>query len=84
MDEEVDRTALVVPETIERELRLVREAIALVASGGASRVVVGGIRLGEALLLPAGQLALEAGVRIVPLWTADEAGVDLVVERIRE
>lgn len=74
----------VVPDTIERELRLVREAIAFVSSGGASRVVVGGIHFGEALLRPAGLLALDAGVRIVPLWTSDEAGVDIAVERIGE
>jgi hypothetical protein len=84
MDKDTDRTAAVVPETIERELRLVHEAIVFVSSGGASRVVVGGIRFGEALLPQARQLALEAGVRIVPLWTSDEAGVDIAVERIDE
>jgi hypothetical protein len=29
-------------------------------------------------------MALQAGVRIVPLWHADEAGVDIAVERIPE
>ena len=73
MDKDIDRTAAVVPETIERELRLVRAAIA--------RVVVGGIRFGEALLPMAEQLAQDAGVRIVPLWTSDEAGIDIAIER---
>ena len=81
MDNDTDRTASIVPETLEREMRLVREAIAFVSSGYTARVVVGGIRFGEALLPQAGRLALEAGVRIVPLWTSDEAGIDLAVER---
>ncbi len=84
MNQDTDRTAAAVPETIERELRLVREAIVFVASGNASRVVVGGIRLGEALLPEAEALALRAGVRVVPLWTSDEAGIDIAVERIPE
>ena len=29
------------------------------------------------------QLARSAGVRLVPLWHADEAGVDIAVERLR-
>jgi hypothetical protein len=81
VDKDIDRTAAVVPETIERELRLVREAIAFVSSGNAARVVVGGIRFGEALLPMAEQLAQDAGVRIVPLWTSDEAGIDIAIER---
>ena len=81
MDNDTDQTSSVVPDTIERELRLVREAIGFVSSGGAPRVVIGGIRFGEALLPAAGQLALQAGVRIVPLWTSDESGIDIAVER---
>jgi len=67
--------------TLERELTLVREAIAMVALGAASRVVLGGLRFGEALVEPARRLAAEEGVRIVPLWTADDAGADIAVER---
>ena len=84
MDEVEDQALHVVPITLEHELRLIREAIAMVASGGAPRVVLAGIRFGETLLDPSRRLALEAGVRIVPLWRADEAGVDIAVERIRE
>ena len=56
----------------------------MVAWGAAPRVVLAGIRFGETLLDPGRRLALEAGVRLVPLWPADEAGADLAVERIRE
>ena len=80
MDYREDRTADVVPATLEFEMGLIRE----VASGGAPRVILAGIRFGETLLDPGRRLALEAGVRLVPLWPADEAGADLAVERIRE
>jgi hypothetical protein len=79
-----DRIAETVPVTVEHEVGLIRGAIALVASGGAPRVVVAGLRLGEALLPTARRMALEAGVRIVPLWRADEAGLDVAVERLPE
>ena len=71
-----------VGRTLERELGLVRDAIAMVAGGGAPRVVVGGLRFTEALLPAARGLAAEAGVRLVPLWMPDDAGADIAVERI--
>jgi hypothetical protein len=79
-----DQTANAVPDTLEREVGLVRDAIALVASGGSMRVVVGGLRLGEALLPTAQRMALEAGVRVVPIWGADESGLDISIERVAE
>jgi hypothetical protein len=79
---DTDRLTEAVPSTLELEMRLVREAIALVASGGAPRVSVAGIRFGEALLEPARRVALQSGVRLVPLWSAEEAGVDILVEPI--
>jgi hypothetical protein len=69
---------------VEQELELVREAIVMVASGGSRRVVVAGLSLSDALIEPAQRMALEAGVRIVPLWSADESGADIAVERIAE
>jgi len=36
------------------------------------------------VLEPARRLAREAGVRIVPHWTADESGVDISVEPLAE
>ena len=64
---------------MERERRLVREAIALVAAGASPRVVVAGIRYGETLLDDARRMALEAGVRVNPIWRADQSGADIVV-----
>jgi hypothetical protein len=84
MEDVRDRIEEVVPAGFEREFQLVREAIAMVASGGSRRVVLAGIRLGDLLFEPGSRLALEAGVRLTRLGTADGAGTDLTVERIKE
>jgi hypothetical protein len=84
MDYIGDRTDAVIPAALDRELQLVREAIALVAGGGARRVVVAGLRFGDALVVPGSRLALEAGVRVTRLPTADDARIDLAVEQIKE
>jgi hypothetical protein len=68
---------------LDRELRLVHEAIMLVAAGAATSVLVTGLRLGDAVLEPARRLAQEAGVLVVPLWTIDEQHLDIRVEAIR-
>ena len=68
----------------ERELRLAREAIVMVAIGASPRVVVAGIRFGDQILDSAQRFALEAGVRVKPLRQAGDAGADLVVEPIYE
>lgn len=75
---DVDRTT----RTLDQELDLVRDAIALVASGRSRRVVVASLRFGEQLIEPARRMASQAGVRIEPLWMADDAGADIAVERI--
>jgi hypothetical protein len=69
---------------IERETRLVREAIALVAAGASTRVVVAGIRYGEDLLDSARRMALEQGVRVNPIRRPDHSGADIAVEPIVE
>jgi hypothetical protein len=69
-------------QILEHEMSLVREAIAMVAAGASPRVTVGGLRFGEALLTSARGLAIEAGVRLVPLWMPDDAGADIAIERI--
>lgn len=70
--------------TMERESRLVREAIALVAAGVSPRVVVAGIRFGETILESSRRIGLESGVRVNPIWKPDHAGADICVEPIRE
>jgi hypothetical protein len=82
MDQSLDETTARVGRTLEHEMNLVRDAIAMVAGGGSPRVTVGGLHFGEALLLPARGLAAEAGVRLVPLWMPDDSGADIAVERI--
>jgi hypothetical protein len=82
MDRSPDQSAIRVERTLEHEMSLVREAIAMVAGGTSRRVVVGGLRFGEALLVPARELATQAGVRLVPLWMPDDAGADIAFERI--
>jgi hypothetical protein len=82
MDQSTDQSAMHAGRTLEQEMNLVREAIVMVASGRAPRVVVGGLHFGEALLATAGGLAMEAGVRVVPLWMPDDAGADIAIERI--
>ena len=81
MDRATDRTADAVTATLEHEMQLINEAIALVASGTTARTVVAGLRLGDQLLPSAQRMALQAGVRLVPLWHADEHGLDIAVER---
>lgn len=70
----------VVPAVLERELRMVREAIAMVAGGTSPRVTLAGLHFGEAVLERATDWAAAAGVRLTPLWRADEAGVDIAIE----
>jgi hypothetical protein len=82
MSEEAPGPDMPIRRAIEQELESVEAAIDLVASGRSRRVAIGGLRFGEQLLGPARRLASEAGVRIVPLWPADEVGPDLAVERI--
>jgi hypothetical protein len=71
-----------VADTIDRELRMIRGAIDLVASGGSPRVVLAGLHFGEKLLEDARRMAQAAGVAVVPLWTARSEGADLSIERI--
>jgi hypothetical protein len=63
---------------------MVREAIAMVASGASSRVVIAGISHGNAILDVARRLALASGVRVNRLAQAEAKGTDLAVEPIYE
>jgi hypothetical protein len=71
-----------IARTLDQEILLVREAIAMVAFGGSPRVIVGGLRFGQELLGPNRAVAAEVGVRLIPLWMPEDAGADIVVERI--
>lgn len=73
---------MAVPLTLDREMDLVRGAIAMVASGGSRRVVLASLHFGDALLEPSRRLASAAGVRVMPLWSLDDGGHALAVEAI--
>ncbi len=68
--------------TLRHEYGMVRSAIEMVASGGAPRISLSGLQFGEELLGPARDMARRAGVRVVPLYGADDAGADIRVERL--
>ena len=82
MDQLGDRTSTTVPETLEREMRLIREAIALVATGHSPRVVVANLHFGEAIIDPSRLIADGQGVRVVPLWSIGDALVGVAVEAV--
>ncbi|HEY5436664.1 MAG TPA: hypothetical protein VIK13_15655 [Candidatus Limnocylindrales bacterium] len=77
-----DTSWLLTQQVIERELATIRGAIEMVADGSSSRIVLGGLRFAEEILPQARAFAAEVGVRIVPLWMADDAGTDLAIERM--
>jgi hypothetical protein len=64
-------------QELESELRMVREAILLVAAGGAQRVVVANLRHGRVILEPARAFASDLGLRVEALSTADPRRIDV-------
>jgi hypothetical protein len=64
------------------ELADVQSAIALVSSGSATRVTLGGMRFGEELARRFRADAWERGICLEPILRPDDAGCDLVVGRI--
>jgi hypothetical protein len=73
-----------VPQLLEREIGLIYDAIALVASGSTPRVVVAGLQFGEQLLEPIRRVASERGVQAIPLWTADATAPDIAIEALAD
>ena len=72
------------PRVLRHESQIVRDAIALVASGGASRVVIAGLRFADDFVDPASGAALEVGLRVRTLARTTGDGVDLAIEAVRE
>ncbi len=70
-----------VKATIDREVELLASAVRLVASGGARRTTVGGLRLSEAAIAIVRPMAADMGVELEPLWRTDEEGLDVLVRR---
>jgi hypothetical protein len=81
-------TATPDPEETRRrlssEVAEVESAIALVASGAASRITLTGLRFGEQLARRFQADAQSKGVRLDPLPFPEDAGCDLIVRRIDE
>jgi hypothetical protein len=66
------------------EIQEVRGALALVASGGASRVTLTGLRFGDELTARFRPEAEAVRVLLEPIFWPDDAGCDLIVRRIDE
>ncbi len=81
-------TATPDPEETRRrltsEVAEVEGAIALVASGSASRITLGGLRFGEQVAKRFRADAQSRGVRLDPIPFPEDAGCDLIVRRIDE
>jgi hypothetical protein len=72
-------------QVLDLELDVVSTAISMVATGGASRVRLAGLRFGSQLLQEAKLLGRSAGVQVTPLWPADDDdGIGLSVEEARD
>jgi hypothetical protein len=67
---------------LEREVALVESAIEMVAEGHASRMELGGLAFGDALLDHARRAGTERRVRVTPRWGLGEEGLALVFEPI--
>jgi hypothetical protein len=65
---------------LEREVALVQSAIEMVAEGHASRMQLGGLSFGDALLDQARRMGAARRVRVTPRWGLGEEGLALVFE----
>ena len=65
---------------LEREVALVQSAIEMVAEGHASRMQLGGLSFGDALLDQARRMGAARRVRVTPRWGLGEEGLALDFE----
>ncbi len=70
----------VTSRALEREFALVESAIEMVAEGYATRMQLGGLAFGNALLDHARRMGAERRVRVTPQWGLGEQGLALVFE----
>jgi hypothetical protein len=64
------------------EIADVQSAIALVATGSANSVTIGGLRFGDEVARRFEADARSRGVRLEPILRPDDAGCDLVVRKL--
>jgi hypothetical protein len=69
---------------LSSEIAEVEGAIALVASGSASRITLSGLRFGEEVARRFRAEAAAKGLRLEPIPWPEDAGCDLIVRRIDE
>lgn len=70
MESTSDATSEALGLELEGELRMLYEAILMVATGVSPRVTVVGLRFGERLAPACTDVAVEAGVRVLPVRSA--------------
>ena len=70
----------VTSRALEREVALVESAIEMVAEGYASRMQLGGLSFGDALLDHARRMGAARRVLVTPRWGLGEEGLALVFE----
>ena len=70
----------VTSRALELEFALVESAIEMVAEGHATRMQLGGLAFGNALLDHARRMGAERRVRVTPQWGLGEQGLALVFE----
>ena len=68
-----------VRQVIDQEADVIASAMRLVATGGARRAVVAGLRLTEPALIIAARQAVGLGVNVEAIWRPDASGHDVVV-----
>ncbi len=87
---DTDRPARAATDSEETRGRLASEvaevesALALVASGAASRVTLTGLRFGEEIARRFRAEAASKGLRLEPIPWPEDSGCDLIVRRIDE
>jgi hypothetical protein len=70
-----------VRQAIDREVELVLSAVNLVATGGAPSATIAGLRLTDAVVEIVRPIAIDRGVILEALWSADEDSADVRVYR---
>jgi hypothetical protein len=83
-DERASADPLETKRRLASEVTEVESAIALVASGSASRITLSGLKFGEQVAARFRPEATARGIVLEPILWPEDAGCDLIVRRIDE
>jgi hypothetical protein len=83
-DDRASADPLETQRRLASEVTEVESAIALVASGSASRITLSGLKFGEQVAKHFHAEATARGVTLEPILWPEDAGCDLIVRRIDE